>query len=193
MNHLYIPLCLYQYLVTFSAKEDMKNLYIPLCLYQYSNSQSMTPTDYSSTFHSVYISTGKPIGINIPTWLSTFHSVYISTLVWAQTEDGRNNLYIPLCLYQYLIGKVARSVMTPLHSTLFILVHGSRTSQRNKQQTLHSTLFILVLVDSCLFPPSCYLYIPLCLYQYSETAAKKMMGTYSTFHSVYISTKLTKL
>ena len=79
---------------------------------------------------------------------------------------------------------------SPLHSTLFILVPSSGVFENSIGDPLHSTLFILVHSGRIRKYRQLKLYIPLCLYQYGEQFAIDQPGKDSTFHSVYISTRM---
>ena len=145
---------------------------------------------YNSTFHSVYISTRTRQSLQ-PSTSPTLHSTLFILVPNGRSPiaQSRCSLYIPLCLYQYPFAELVKPCYMqlyiplclyqycsasvelyfdrqPLHSTLFILVHGCSMCMLMKEVTLHSTLFILVPLFSASALKRLLLYIPLCLYQY---------------------------
>ena len=127
-------------------RTDCEYLYIPLCLYQYAR-KAYNDLERQTLHSTLFILVrGILTEIEFLTDYSTFHSVYISTLL-----------------------VVLQSVkLTPLHSTLFILVQISDMAKTAANiSTFHSVYISTRTLDTTHNGES-YLYIPLCLYQYAS-------------------------
>ena len=118
---IYIPLCLYLYWLDLPTVCSHTCIYIPLCLYLYLSDRKFQKSSWdlhSTMFIFILLSWLHSM---IGCLIFTFHYVYIYMFckMWS---SGIVCIYIPLCLYLYLLRHTFATSFIYLHSTMFIFI-----------------------------------------------------------------------
>ena len=146
-KHLYIPQCIYFYLallipccigrsftfhnvsistLSFCAFPFMILLYIPQCIYFYVNFGAL-PAAFSSLHSTMYLFLpGSPFPCFSGHSSFTFHNVSISTPTHKGQTLDREMLYIPQCIYFYVVNRYIILAVPTLHSTMYLFLPGEK-------------------------------------------------------------------
>ena len=168
IKSLYIPQCIYFYLVTNLDGTIKSKLYIPQCIYFYAYSSQAYFTLFSFTFHNVSISTGAVKNGTLSINSFTFHNVSISTLLATSRFRPSTCLYIPQCIYFYSFQILCGRILLSLHSTMYLFLQWLCCFLK----FLHilyipQCIYFYVVPTICLRAFLC-LYIPQCIYFYTS-------------------------